>query len=341
MSDRNRGRRGLTPTAVIASLAFVVASAAGLFPARAVRADVSPVEKEAYRLAMVESSKPAQAMVSTRLLALVPGDDPVNVVLLKGGAIRWSADGTKVLVGSVLARSDWESYYAPCLGKETCRLQKSLWVSVVPELKTRFVPWERWGDGWVRTGVSECPPTQRRVIQLLGLNPAKAYDLLVEMWVDPKDLFRPSGDPETRDHTGEPATQDASGKWFFPADRSTFTKLDDTVMFKEAAWSTPGTGVPYRQWFAANAASTYGTSDPDMAKWGSPWTQLGYTYDWNPEASRFGLSEFILRIDPCKGAPDPAKPCDGGGLLEIKVEQGVDLSSDPERRKYFSCDPTW
>ncbi len=337
MSDRNLSRRGPASSAVIA---FVVA-AAGLFSPGAAGSDVTPAEKEAYRLAMVEASQPSQRMISTQLLALVPGDDPINGILLKGGTIRWCADGTKLLVGSVLARSDWDKYYAPCLGKETCPLQKSLWVTVVPELKTRFVPWQPWSFGWVRTDEEACPPTQRRVIQLLGLNPAKAYDVFVEMWVDPKDLFRPSGDPETRDHTGELAVQDAAGKWVFPADRSLFTKLDDTVMFKEAAWSTPSTGVPYRQWFAGNAASTYGTTDPDMSKWGSPWTQLGYTYDWGSEMYRFGLSEFILRIDPCKGAPDPAKPCDGGGLLEIKVEQGVDLGSDPERAKYFACYPTW
>ena len=333
MGDRKRNR-GLA-AALLAVLLGVVPAAGA--PA----GEVSPSEKEAYRLAMAEASRPSQAMVSTRLLALVPGEDPVNGTLLKGGRIRWSDDGTKVLVGSVLARSDWEKYYAPCLGKEACPLQKSLWVTVVPELQTRFVPWEPWGQGWVRRPAEECPPTQRRVVQLLGLNPAKAYDVLVEMWVDPKDLFRPSGDPETHDHTGEVTSRDASGKWVFPADRSAFTKLDDTVMFKEAAWSTPGTGVPYRQWFAQNATSTYGTDDPDMSKWGSPWTQLGYTYDWGSRDSRFGLSEFILRIDPCKGAPDPANPCEGGGLLEIRIEQGVDLAAAPERARYFSCDPTW
>jgi hypothetical protein len=320
--------------------AAAVLAASGVSGPCAVGADVTPAEKEAYRAAMAESSKPSQAMVSNRLLALVPGDDPVNAELLKGARIRWSGDGTKVLVGSLLARSDWEKYYAPCLGKESCPLQKSLWVSVVPELKTRFAPWERWGAGWVRTVGEECPPAQRRVVQILGLNPAKAYDVLVEMWVDPKDLFRPAGDPETRGHGGEAAEQRDGGTWVFPSDRSIFTKLDDSVMYKDAAWSTPSTGVPYRQWYAANAASTYSTSDPDMSKWGSPWTQLGYTYDWG-SSSRFGISEFILRIDPCRGAPDPAKPCDGGGLLLVKVEQGVDLGSDAARAGYFSCDPTW
>jgi hypothetical protein len=329
-------------SSLLVSFAGVVLVAAAVLAGPcALGGEVTPVEKEAYRLGVERASMPSQAVVSSSLLALVPGDDPVNTSLLKGGAIRWNADGTRVLVGTVVARSDFDTYYAPCLGKETCPLQKSLWVTVVPELKTRFVPWERWASGWVRTSDEACPPSQRRVIQLLGLNPAKAYDVLVEMWVAPGDLFRPSGDPETGDHSGEVTVQVAGGTWVFPADRSVFTRLDDTVMFKEAAWSMPATGVPYRQWFAANAASTYGTSDPDMAKWGSPWTQLGYTYDWGSGNSRFGLSEFILRIDPCMGAPDPAKPCEGGGLLQVRVEQGVDLASGPERGKYFACEPTW
>jgi hypothetical protein len=288
---------------------------------------------------MAQSSKPSQEVISAHLLALVKDPDPVNADLLKGGTIRWSADGTKVLVASAVARSDWEKYYAPCLGKETCPLQKSLWVSVVPELKTRFVPWERWSFGWVRTGDEACPPTQRRVIQLIGLNPARPYDVLVEMWVEPKDLFRPSGDPEIHDHGAELVRQEGT-KWLFPADRSLFTKLDDTVKVKDAAWSQPPTGLSYRDWFVNLAATSYSVDDPDMSKWGSPWTQLGYTYDWGNEGHPFGLSEFILRVDPCKGAADPSKACDGG-LLEIRVEQGVDLASDPARGGYFSCDPTW
>ena len=339
MNDRNGSHRGVAVTAL---LALALGSALGLFAPAAAGADVSPAEKEAYRQAMVDASQPQQVFISMFLLALVPEeDDPINQTLLKGGKIRWSADGTKVLVSSVVAQADWEKYYAPCVGKETCKLQKSLWVTVVPELKTHFVPWDRWSYGWARKDSEACPPTQRRVIQLLGLNPAKAYDVLVEMWVAPKDLFRPSGDPETTDHTAELVTQVVGGKWIFPADRSIFTKLDDTVMMKDAAWSTPTTGLPYRQWFASLAASSYDTSSPDMANWGSPWTQLGYTFDWADPMNRFGLSEFILRIDPCKGAPDPAKPCDGGGLLEIKVEKGVALASDKERAGYFACDPTW
>lgn len=332
---KSTGRASRRPSV----LALAFAGLFGLSFPGAIGAEVTPAEREAYRRAMAASSKPSQQMISARLLALVKEPDPVNVALLKGGAIRWSADGTRVLVSSVLARADWEKYYAPCLGKESCPLAKSLWVTVVPELKTRFVPWERWSTGWVRTYDEPCPPTQRRVIQLLGLNPAAAYDVLVEMWVEPKDLFRPSGDPETRGHGAELVTTEG-GKLVFPADRSLFTKLDDTVMMKDAAWSKPATGAPFRTWFANLAATSYFVDDPDMTKWGSPWTQLGYTYDWGNEAFPFGASEFILRIDPCKGAADPSKACDGG-LLDIQVERGVDLAVDRDRAGYFSCDPTW
>src|SRR5205085_6021426 len=38
-----------------------------------------------------------------------------------------------------------------------------------------------------------------RLKQFLGLDPSWQYDVFVEMWVRPSDLFRPCPDPETTD----------------------------------------------------------------------------------------------------------------------------------------------
>ena len=47
--------------------------------------------------------------------------------------------------------------------------------------------------------------------------------------------------------------------------------------------------APYRKWFEARTALTYGEENP------YPWTRLGYTYDWHRDAAqRRGLGEFIV-----------------------------------------------
>lgn len=44
----------------------------------------------------------------------------------------------------------------------------------------------------------------------------------------------------------------------------------------------------YREWFEQNRLRSY-TGNPPY-----PWTQMGYTYDWNRSADRYGISEFIV-----------------------------------------------
>ena len=47
--------------------------------------------------------------------------------------------------------------------------------------------------------------------------------------------------------------------------------------------------APYREWFEARTALSYGEENP------YPWTRLGYTYDWHRDAAqRRGLGEFIV-----------------------------------------------
>jgi hypothetical protein len=53
----------------------------------------------------------------------------------------------------------------------------------------------------------------------------------------------------------------------------------------------------YKTWFINNAIATYtlNTNQKTHSFLGFPWTQLGYTYNWNPAAKHFyGLSEFVV-----------------------------------------------
>ncbi len=101
----------------------------------------------------------------------------------------------------------------------------------------------------------------RRLIQLLGLPPNSVYSYFVEFWVRPSDLFRPCPDQEITDKKCETC---------FPA------KVDPE----------------HFAWINSNRISRYYQCDLTNQY---PWTQLGYTYDWNPEnKSHVGLSEFVV-----------------------------------------------
>lgn len=101
----------------------------------------------------------------------------------------------------------------------------------------------------------------RRLIQLLGLPPNSVYSYFVEFWVKPSDLFRPCPDKEITD-----------------------TKCE-TCFPKQA-------DQEHISWINENRISRYYSCDLYNQY---PWTQLGYTYDWNPEnKSHVGLSEFVI-----------------------------------------------
>ncbi|HEX6513821.1 MAG TPA: hypothetical protein VF157_16065, partial [Chloroflexota bacterium] len=96
-----------------------------------------------------------------------------------------------------------------------------------------------------------------RLEELLGLPPGNGKQFVVELWVHPADMFRPSADPDI--------TTTTSGLDF------------------------PATVSPdYVTWFNTTRAALYGPH-------GYPWTRLGYTYDWANPAKPVGLSEFVIR----------------------------------------------
>ena len=98
--------------------------------------------------------------------------------------------------------------------------------------------------------------------QFLGLHPDWAYDVFVELWVDPSTLFRPCVDP-------------------VPDDRSCDIHFPDTVA--EVA------GIANYRNFYENLYFGSFRFPP-----GVPWTGLGYTYNWGNSEDEQGASEFIL-----------------------------------------------
>lgn len=103
--------------------------------------------------------------------------------------------------------------------------------------------------------------SNRRLIQLLGLPPNSVYSYFVEFWVKPTDLFRPCPDKEITDTKCE----------------TCFPQQTDSA---------------HVAWINENRISRYYQCDLTNEY---PWTQLGYTYDWNPKnKSHVGLSEFVI-----------------------------------------------
>lgn len=100
-----------------------------------------------------------------------------------------------------------------------------------------------------------------RLKQLFGMPPGVEKKYFVEFWVRPQDLYRPCPDNEINDPTCG-------------------------LCFAES------TSKEYQEWFKNQRnASYYNCNWYDNY----PWTQLGYTYDWNARnKSHVGLSEYII-----------------------------------------------
>lgn len=105
--------------------------------------------------------------------------------------------------------------------------------------------------------------TNLRLKQLLGLPPTGTnYAYFVEFWVKPSDLYRPCPDNEITDK---------SCSTCFPANAS----QEYITWFNESRIS---------RYYACQLYDQY------------PWTQLGYTYDWNPgNPTHVGMSEFVIQ----------------------------------------------
>ena len=111
-----------------------------------------------------------------------------------------------------------------------------------------------------------------RLNQFLGLQPATENDrkrMFVRLAIDQRQsvgptglgIFRPCADPDP-----------------------TATSCGNSL-----------TGSPaYTQWFASNMVSSYAVG-PDMKSTGFPWTRLGYTYNWAPDAADpRGAQEYVI-----------------------------------------------
>lgn len=188
----------------------------------------------------VEQVRPEE--ISTNLVAIVK-DNP---------QIQWQGDRLKV---ATFAKAKY-SYEVGSKEPQT----RDMWVTVVPELKNFCTNYS------ATTGKEVTP----RIEQLLGLPPGKNEPRkIVEFWVEAKDLFRPTPDPEISDREAELE--------FRPVNE--FLSVSDK----------------YKDWYNHELNSFYSKmKEMNPNSMPAPWTRLGYTYDWGESADHVGLSEFVL-----------------------------------------------
>jgi hypothetical protein len=139
-----------------------------------------------------------------------------------------------------------------------------------------------------------------RMQQLQGLppqlgQPVDSWQFLIVKITSPGQLFRPCANPD-------PSTPGPCPAVF-----------------------VPGVSSERQAWIANQALFAWQLYTGDPSTGGYPWTRLGYTYNWNPEASYVGTSEFVIpegtqaqvcglvsATEVCFSGKDPSTYCPAG-----------------------------
>ncbi|MBS0588043.1 MAG: hypothetical protein JSS37_08825 [Proteobacteria bacterium] len=198
--------------------------------------------KQMYSHAVNDAAVAESGEISDRLFAINSENQ----------ALRWQ-DG-KVLVVTWKSQCDYKKYIEN--ETHTSQGEKHMtWVTAAPQVQAfcqSFVKNNPNGD------------LNLRLKQYLGLNADWNYDVFVELWVDPADMFRPCVDPEIHDNNCQ-------------------------LHFSEC----PAPPIKEIADYYAFYKDLYFKSFRYQSR--VPWTGLGYTYDWGNPASPVGASEYILR----------------------------------------------
>lgn len=167
----------------------------------------------------------------------------------------WNEDGSRVLVVTWKSQGSYERFLKPYTYTSDHE-NYVVWVTAVPEVRS-------FCHGYLLDHMDAgSADLDLRLKQHLGLGADWQYDVFVEMWVSPEDLFRPCVDPEITD---------TQCQLSFGPEIPQVKNISDYASF-------------YKNLY-------YGSFRQGP---GVPWTGLGYTYDWGNPAQEIGASEFIL-----------------------------------------------
>jgi hypothetical protein len=185
--------------------------------------------------------------------------DKLTPIVLANTNLTWRTNQAGILqvkVCSFMTYKTATNYYQP---GEHLLSYGDQWITVCPELRN-------FCSGFAG------PDQPLRIKQVLGMPPTAANDTVVEFWVSPDYLFRPTPEPAIGSTTA------------------------GTLSSPDAPLLTPNLRIPafWVEWYNATYSSrNYDMTDGVYNAW--PWTQLGYTYDWaSTSPNHAGLSEFVI-----------------------------------------------
>jgi hypothetical protein len=164
----------------------------------------------------------------------------------------WNEDKSKLLVVTWKSQAAFDKFMKNTT-QSPSDANYALWVTAAPQVKAFCQAYQRENDAELNL----------RLKQYLGLAPDWKYDVFVELWVSPEQLFRPCVDPQTDDTQCEAKIPEK-----FPA-----------------VANIPDYGLFYKNLYFKSFRESAGV----------PWTGLGYTYDWGKHHDNVGASEFILK----------------------------------------------
>lgn len=248
----------LRRTLALPVLSALLILASGCATARQPRS-IEELWKE-YEQAVQAAKYPVPAHVSRGL---------VPITTFTPGLV-WDDSGQKVLMAT------WTKakYYTGQPPYETT-LPATVWLTAVPFFQQFCQKTGLQGDA-----------LRIRLAQRLGMPPDSANDVFVQMWVDPRDVFRPCPDPEINDQecqvnlTAGLVDQSSSCPWSAALQGQVSGRFVAVVQSQI-------------EWMCSNWASSYPPNEPRKS---FPWTALGYTYDWGAQ-SFYGESEFVIPPD--------------------------------------------
>ncbi|OGV35537.1 MAG: hypothetical protein A2020_06955 [Lentisphaerae bacterium GWF2_45_14] len=184
----------------------------------------------------------------------------LRTIVSKGAdSNTWNSDGSKVLM-----RAFTSAQYYNLTTKLNQNLWPTLWVTTGDELPQ-----------WYQANNVTASDIALKSAQLHGLpvSSLAQYNAIVEVWVSPANIFRPTKDPTL---SAQP------------------TALPTEAFVKPAGMSVADFDK-FKTWYNDNITSSYDKPDPSDRY---PWTQLGYTYDWGSDGTSLtdirGLSEFVI-----------------------------------------------
>lgn len=205
----------------------------------------NPSDETLYSRAVADAAVVDSGDICDSLVAIKKSNDQ----------LIWNSDSSKVLMVMWKSQNSYEQFYK---NDSTTPMSEAYvtWVTTAPQVQS-------FGKGYLQENpTADSLSVTNRMKQYLGLMPEWNYDVFIEIWVNPAQLFRPCVDPQI---------DDEGCSISFDNELPTVENIRDYVAFYQNLYFNDFRTKP-----------------------GVPWTGLGYTYDWgNPELP-VGASEFIL-----------------------------------------------